>query len=85
MRLHCCSCVYRKACGQGIQGCIGQDMGRVKVEFVAPDESCLLTLLDNGLEKASEDGQPIAGPDAGETRNGLGAARPNCSPDTTGR
>ena len=64
MSLHRCSRIYGEACGQGIESRIREDMGRVKVEFLAPDKSCLLALLDDSLEKAAENGQTIAGADA---------------------
>jgi hypothetical protein len=53
-----------KARGKRIERCVGQYMGRIEVQFASPDQSRLLVLLHNRLEKAMKDLQAVAGTDA---------------------
>ena len=36
------------------------DLGGVKIQLAAPNEPCLLALLDDGIEEATKDLQPVA-------------------------
>jgi hypothetical protein len=51
---------YCKAGQDRVQGRIGFDLGRVHIQFLAPDQASLLALLDNGVEEAAEDGDTVA-------------------------
>jgi hypothetical protein len=46
---------------------VGRDLGRVDVELLAPDQTCLHALRDDRLEEAAEDLQPVPLADAGQT------------------
>jgi hypothetical protein len=46
---------HRGECGVGLH------FGRICIEFLSPDESCLLTLIHDGFEKAAKDIDAIAG------------------------
>src|SRR5262245_52747041 len=61
MDLESCAIVER------VQGRGGGDLGGIDVEFLAPDEAGLLTLLDDALEKAAHDVESVAIPDTAET------------------
>ena len=56
-----------EAGAERIQGGVGLDLGRVKVQLLAPDQPGRDALLDDRLEEAAEDVQPIALPDAAQT------------------
>ena len=49
------ACLDTKASRERIQGCIGVHAGCVNIEFFAPDQSCLLALLDHHVKEAAED------------------------------
>ena len=55
-----------KARCERIEGGIGQHLGGIEVQFASPDQSRLLTLLDNSLEEPAEVVQTVADTDAGE-------------------
>ena len=55
-----------EARGHRIERGIGLDLGRVEVEFLAPDQTGGEALLDDRLEEAVEDLQAVALPDAGQ-------------------
>src|SRR5260221_7492800 len=59
---------HGKACREGVERGIGLDLGRIEVEFFAPDEPSLLALLDNRLEEAPKHLQAVAGTDTRQTR-----------------
>jgi len=58
---------HGKARREGNERGIGLDLGRIEVEFFAPDEPSLLALRDNRLEELTEDLHPVAHADAGQT------------------
>src|SRR6266566_8964822 len=68
MGLDCLACFDGETRDQRIQVSIGIDLCRIGVEFLAPHQLCLLTLLHNGLKEATEDLDAIAFTDAGEAR-----------------
>ncbi len=59
---------HGKACREGVERGIGLDLGRIEVEFLAPDEPSLLALLDHRLEEAPQHLQAVAGTDTRQTR-----------------
>jgi hypothetical protein len=56
-----------KARGTRIERGVGLDLGGVEVQVPPPDQTCLNALRDDRLEEATEDGQPIALPNAAQT------------------
>src|SRR5258708_28507364 len=62
MRLDC------KTGLEGVQGRIRLHLGGIDIQLLPPDQSCLLTLLHNRLEKAEKDFNPIALTDTGQAR-----------------
>jgi hypothetical protein len=52
--------IYGKTRLDRIQGGIGMHLGGIHKQFLAPDQSCLLTLVDNGLKEALEHLDAIA-------------------------
>src|SRR5690348_9165560 len=43
-----------------IQGGIGTDFGAIEIEFLPPNQSCLLAAFDNLLEETLENDEPVA-------------------------
>ena len=53
---------------EGVQRSIGLVLGRINIEFLAPDQSRRLALLYNGLEEAAKYSNPLALTDAREAQ-----------------
>ena len=68
MGLDSCSCLHRKARGERIQVGVGVDLRAINVQLSTPDQLLLLALLNDGVEEAAKDVDPIAFTDTGETR-----------------
>ena len=57
-----------EAWDQGISVRVGPHLGSIEDQFFAPDQTCLLAEVDDVLEDALEDLDPVALPNPAEAR-----------------
>ncbi len=68
MGLDSLSRLHRKARDERIHVGVGIDLCAIKVQLATPDQLLRLSLLNDGIEEAAKDVDPIAFTDTGETR-----------------